>query len=138
MILLQTFVSSRIEKILSLSGKALNTTLLYTLKTLIWINVALVSKTIHTIVKTELNENFQIKNFFFVWLRLNATFNNISVISRWSVLLLEEAGVPETTTDLGQVTNNPYHVRCELNATRFLWYKPGYRDLYMKFKSTCL
>ena len=30
----------------------------------------------------------------FVWLGFNATFNNISVISRRSVLLVEEAGVP--------------------------------------------
>jgi hypothetical protein len=33
----------------------------------------------------------------------NATFNNISAISLWSVLLLEE------TTDLPQVTNKLYH-----------------------------
>ena len=26
---------------------------------------------------------------------------------------------PERATDLGQVTDKPYHVRCELNATRF-------------------
>jgi len=29
-----------------------------------------------------------------LWL-LNATFNNISAISWWSVLLVEETGVPE-------------------------------------------
>ena len=27
---------------------------------------------------------------------------------------------PERTTDLGQVTDKPYHVRCQLNTTRFL------------------
>jgi hypothetical protein len=30
----------------------------------------------------------------------NVTFNNVSVISRQSVLLLEETGVPEKTTNL--------------------------------------
>jgi hypothetical protein len=34
----------------------------------------------------------------------NATFNNISVISWWSVLLVEK------TTDLTQVTDNHYHM----------------------------
>jgi hypothetical protein len=34
----------------------------------------------------------------------NATFNNISVISRWSVLLVEETGVPgKKNSDLSQV-----------------------------------
>ena len=38
---------------------------------------------------------------------VNATFNNISVISTswWSVLLVEETEDPEKTTDLSQVTN---------------------------------
>ena len=36
---------------------------------------------------------------------LNATFNNISVISWQSVLLVEETGVPGETTDLSQVTD---------------------------------
>ena len=31
----------------------------------------------------------------FVWLGFYATFNNISVITQWSVLLVEEAGLPE-------------------------------------------
>jgi hypothetical protein len=35
----------------------------------------------------------------------NATFNNISVISWWSVLLVEEIVVQEKTTDLSQVTD---------------------------------
>jgi hypothetical protein len=33
----------------------------------------------------------------------NATFNNISVISWRPVLLVEETGVPEKTTDLSKV-----------------------------------
>jgi hypothetical protein len=47
-----------------------------------------------------------------LWLSMvfNVTFNNISVISRWSVLLAEEARVPEKTTDLPQVTDKLYHI----------------------------
>ena len=42
---------------------------------------------------------------------LNATFNNISVISWRSVLLVEETGVPvENPTDLSQVTDKLYHI----------------------------
>jgi len=33
----------------------------------------------------------------------NAIFNNISAISWWLVLLVQETGVPEKTTDLSQV-----------------------------------
>ena len=41
-----------------------------------------------------------------VWFMvLNATFNNISVISWRSVLLVEETVYPEKTTDLSQVTD---------------------------------
>jgi len=40
----------------------------------------------------------------------NATFNNISVISWRSVLLVEETRVPEKTTDLPQVTDKLYHI----------------------------
>ena len=36
---------------------------------------------------------------------LNVTFNNTSVISWWSVLLVEETREPEKTTDLLQVTD---------------------------------
>jgi len=37
----------------------------------------------------------------------NATFNNMSVISRRSVLLVDETEYPEKTTDLSQVTAKP-------------------------------
>jgi hypothetical protein len=35
----------------------------------------------------------------------NATFNNISVISWWSLFLVEKPEYPEKTTDLSQVTD---------------------------------
>ena len=40
----------------------------------------------------------------------NATFNYISVISWWSVLLVEETEVPGKTTDLSQVTDILDHI----------------------------
>ena len=40
----------------------------------------------------------------------NATFNNISVISWLSVLLVEETRVPGKTTDLPQETVKLYHI----------------------------
>ena len=40
----------------------------------------------------------------------NATFNNISVILWWSVLLVEETEYPKKTTDLLQVTDKLYHI----------------------------
>jgi hypothetical protein len=40
----------------------------------------------------------------------NATFNNISVISWRSVLLVEETEYPEKTTDLPQVTDKLTHI----------------------------
>ena len=41
---------------------------------------------------------------------LNATFNNISVISWRSVLLVEETEYPEKIIDLPQVTDKLYHI----------------------------
>ena len=40
----------------------------------------------------------------------NATFNNISVISCRSVLLVEETGGPGKITDLPQVTDKLFHI----------------------------
>jgi hypothetical protein len=40
----------------------------------------------------------------------NATFNNISVILWLSVVLMEETGVHEKTTDLPQFTDKLYHI----------------------------
>ena len=39
----------------------------------------------------------------------NATFNNISVISWWWDLLMEETEYPKKITDLSQVTDKLYH-----------------------------
>jgi cytochrome b561 len=42
---------------------------------------------------------------------VGATFNNISVITRWLVLLVEETRVPEKKpTNLPQVTDKLYHI----------------------------
>jgi hypothetical protein len=43
-------------------------------------------------------------------LMLNATFNNISVISWQSVLLVKETGVPGENHQLPQVTDKLYHI----------------------------
>ena len=45
-----------------------------------------------------------------VVIMFNATFNNISIISWRSVLLVEEIGGPEKTTDLPQVSYQLYHI----------------------------
>jgi len=41
---------------------------------------------------------------------LNATFNNISVISWQSVLLVEETRVPRENTDLSRLADKLYHI----------------------------
>jgi hypothetical protein len=53
-----------------------------------------------------------LNGLFVCLMMLNATFNNISVISRRSVLLVEETGSedPEKTTDLSQVTDKLHHI----------------------------
>ena len=40
----------------------------------------------------------------------SATLNNISVISWWSVLLVEKTEYPEKTIDLSQVTDKLYQI----------------------------
>jgi len=50
---------------------------------------------------------------------LNATFSNISAISWRPGLVVEEAGVPERTTDPGQATGKLYHLRLRVECTFF-------------------
>jgi hypothetical protein len=40
---------------------------------------------------------------------LNSTINNMSVICWWSVLLMEESGIPGKTIDLSEVTDKLNH-----------------------------
>jgi len=47
---------------------------------------------------------------WFWFIVLEATFNNISVISWWSVISVEKKEDPEKTTDLSQVTDKLYHI----------------------------
>jgi hypothetical protein len=55
----------------------------------------------------------------------NATFSNISAISWRPVLVVEEAGVLERTTDHGQATGKLYHLRLRVECTLFAIYKAG-------------
>ena len=50
---------------------------------------------------------------------LNATFSNTSAISWQPVLVVEEAGVPERTTDHGQATGKLYHLRLRVECNLF-------------------
>jgi hypothetical protein len=55
-----------------------------------------------------------VSSIYLAWLVgfmvFNATLNNNSVISWWSVLLVEETEEPEKTTDLPQITDKFYHL----------------------------
>ena len=64
--------------------------------------------------------------FWFDWfLVLNAIFSNILAISWRPVLVVEEAGVPEKTTDHGQATGKLYHLWLRVECTHFVLYKAG-------------
>ena len=52
-------------------------------------------------------------------LMFNATFGNISAIAWRPVLVVEEAGVPERTTDHGQATGKLYQLRLRVKCTLF-------------------
>jgi hypothetical protein len=57
---------------------------------------------------------------------LNAAFSNISAISWRQVLVVEEAGDPERTTDTGKKQLvNFITCSCESNAPFFVIYKAG-------------
>jgi hypothetical protein len=47
---------------------------------------------------------------WFMIMVFNTTFKNISVISWQLVLMVEETGVHEKTTDLSYVTDKLYHI----------------------------
>ena len=55
------------------------------------------------------------------FLVFNATFSNISAISRRAVLVVEEAKYPERTTDHGQATGKLYHLRLRVECTLFCY-----------------
>jgi hypothetical protein len=57
-----------------------------------------------------------ITNLGFVFFLFNATFNNISVISWQSVLLVEDTRVLEKTTDLPQFTDKLYQTGYQLTT----------------------
>jgi len=49
----------------------------------------------------------------------NATFNNISVILWWSVLLVEETGVPGENHRPAQFTAKRYHIMSGIRTHKF-------------------
>jgi len=56
---------------------------------------------------------------------VNTTFNNISVVSWRSVLLVGKPEYPEITTDLPQFTDKPYHIMmCRVHLAR-VGFKPA-------------
>ena len=60
--------------------------------------------------KIELTQKLLLWGYGISVMVFNATFNNISAISCRSMLLMEEIGVHEKSTDLLQVTDNFYHI----------------------------
>jgi hypothetical protein len=54
--------------------------------------------------------DYQSPGFFYGLMVFNTTFKNILAISWRSVLMVEETGGPEKSTDLSQVTDKFYHL----------------------------
>ena len=54
---------------------------------------------------------FHLYMWLYVVMLFNATFNNISIILWWSVLLVEETGVTGKTINLSQITDKFYHIK---------------------------
>ena len=59
------------------------------------------------------------KKIDFWFLVFNAIFINISTILSPPVLVVEETGDPERTTDHGQATGKLYHLRLRVECTLF-------------------
>ena len=57
------------------------------------------------------NQQFNSLNVFVCLMVFNTTFNNISVISWWSVLLVEETVGPRENHQPVQVTDKLYHIK---------------------------
>ena len=57
------------------------------------------------------NQQFNSLNVFVCLMVFNATFNNISVISWWSVLLVEETVGHRENHQPVQVTDKLYHIK---------------------------
>jgi len=53
----------------------------------------------------------------------NATFNNISVILLWSVLLVEETGVPLKKHQPVQITDKLYHIMLYQYTSPWTWFE---------------
>jgi len=83
--------------------------LIYTILTVV-VTFLLKEWLLRVINKTDiiLRQRYQNVSMVFRFMVFNATYNNISVISWWSVLLVEE------TTDLSQVTDKLYHTNVSM------------------------